>query len=208
MIKCIIFDCDGTLVDSELLFNLALSKKLTEHSIEISAEQLVTRFRGNRLSSVLETLASEHDVVFDSTFVEEYRELGALYFRQGLVACDGVVETLPQIKLAMCAASNGPLAKMQLALSVTNLAKYFGENLFSAYQINSWKPEPDLFIYAAEKMGFEANECMVLEDSLVGIQAAEAAGMKAVLYDPHDIHSIAVSRFRIKIFSDLLKLLS
>lgn len=204
MINCIIFDCDGTLVDSENLFNRALSHKLKERSIELSADQLVARFRGVKFATVLSALSSEYKVELGETFAKEYRALVQLYFKQELKACEGVADTLPQIEVAMCVASNGPLAKMQLAISVTGLAGYFGDDLFSAYEVDSWKPDPGLFLNAAKKMGFKPAECLVLEDSAVGIKAAEAAGMKPLLYDPNHIHTAITGIERIHHFSDVL----
>lgn len=203
MIKCIIFDCDGTLVDSEFLFNRALSQKLSEKGVLINTEQLVHRFRGVKLLSALERLEKEHSVLLNEAFVEDYRQLVEVLFTNELVACDGVLETLPKINLAMCVASNGPVEKMQLALSVTGLSNFFGDNIFSAYEVKAWKPDPDLFLNAATTMGFKPTECLVLEDSLVGIEAAVAAGMKPVLYDPKDLYSELCGVTKIKLFSEV-----
>jgi beta-phosphoglucomutase-like phosphatase (HAD superfamily) len=85
-------------------------------------------------------------------------------------------------------ASNGPKDKMQKALQLTQLSSFFNGKLYSAYDINSWKPDPGLFLYAAQKMGFKPEQCLVVEDTLVGIEAAKAGGMKTVLYDPHNTH--------------------
>lgn len=204
MIQCIIFDCDGTLVDSEHLFNRALSEKLSGKGVNLSTENLVQRFRGLRLSKVLKQLETEHSVVLDEAFVADYRRLGDVLFKSELRACSGVIETLSEIKLAMCVASNGPVAKMQLALSLTGLASFFGANLFSAYQVNAWKPDPKLFLHAASVMGFEPAECLVLEDSLVGIDAAKAAGIKAILYDPNAAQADLKGIEKIRNFSEVL----
>ena len=208
MIKCIIFDCDGTLVDSELLFNNALSIKLNERGIELTAAELVRRFRGVKLTVVLAQLEREYSALLDDRFVEGYRLLVNEFFEQELVACNGVQETLSKLDIAMCVATNGPLAKMQLALRVTNLAHYFGNNLFSAYDVGSWKPDPKLFLFSASKMGFNANECLVVEDSLVGIEAAKAANMKAVLYDPHHVHPELDDVVKIDAFQEVLRQLN
>ena len=204
MIKCIIFDCDGTLVDSEYLFNRALSEKLSDKGVFISVEKLVQRFRGVKLIAALAELENEHLVILDEAFIEDYRQLADLLFTNELLACVGVVDTLKKLNLAMCVASNGPLEKMQLALSVTGLSSFFSENIFSAYEIKAWKPDPGLFFYAAKTMGYKPSECLVLEDSLVGIEAANAAGMKAILYDPKDIHTEQIDVKKIKHFSEVM----
>ena len=208
MIKCIIFDCDGTLVDSELLFNNALSVKLKEQGINLTAAELVSRFRGVKLTEILAEIESEYSILLDEVFIEDYRLLVNEFFEQELVACRGVPETLSQLETAMCVATNGPLEKMQLALSVTNLAHYFGDNLFSAYEVGAWKPDPQLFLFSATKMGFKAHECLVVEDSVVGVEAAKAANMRAVLYDPHHVHLELEGVVKIHTFQEVLRQLN
>ena len=188
MISGIIFDCDGTLVDSEHLFNRALSLKLVDRGIRLTADQLVARFRGVKFANVLKTLEREYSLTLNEAFVNDYRELVNAFFKKELSACDGVVETLDQIQLPMAVASNGPLAKMQIAMDVTGLSEYFQHHLYSAYDVNSWKPEPDLFLHAANQLELQPSECLVVEDSEVGVDGAIAANMKAVLYDPKGVH--------------------
>ena len=188
VIKGIIFDCDGTLVDSEHLFNRALSLKLTDRGICLTADQLVARFRGVKFANVLKTLEREYSLTLNDAFVNDYRELVNAFFKKELSACDGVVETLDQIQLPMAVASNGPLTKMQIAMDVTGLSEYFQHHLYSAYDVNSWKPEPDLFLHAANQLELQPSECLVVEDSEVGVDGAIAANMKAVLYDPKGVH--------------------
>jgi len=125
MISGIIFDCDGTLVDSEHLFNRALSLKLVDRGIRLTADQLVARFRGVKFANVLKTLEREYSLTLNDAFVNDYRELVNAFFKKELSACDGVVETLDQIQRPMAVASNGPLAKMQIAMDVTGLSEYF-----------------------------------------------------------------------------------
>jgi len=205
VIKCVIFDCDGTLVDSEVLFNRALSIKLSERGIELTADQLVSRFRGVKLTDVLNTLESQYKVTLDKEFVDDYRVLVNAFFEKELVACSGVKETLSVLGLPMCVATNGPLGKMQLALRVTGLIDFFDGQLFSAYEVGAWKPDPELFLFAAQTLGFNADECLVVEDSIVGIEAAKAANMMAVLYDPHHVHPDVDGAIKIHAFEDLLK---
>ena len=189
MIKGIIFDCDGTLVDSEHLFNRALSLKLAERGVNLSANQLVARFRGVKFADVLASIEQEFKVKLDDGFVAQYRALVETFFKQDLKACDGVAQTLAQIDLPMSVATNGPLAKMKIAMQVTGLSDFFNERLFSAYDVDCWKPDPGLFLHVADAMNLSAQECLVVEDSVVGIDGAIAANMNAVLYDPHGVHS-------------------
>ncbi|MBD1388628.1 HAD-IA family hydrolase [Neiella sp. HB171785] len=188
MIKCVIFDCDGTLVDSELLCNMALSHELSDYGVAISAEQLVAQYRGVKLDHILSDIERHYEVTLNEEFIVTYRRHVAQLFDRYLKPCDGIEQALEQLSLPICVASSGPVAKIKHALELTQLASFFGNNIFSAYEIGSWKPDPTLFLHAAQTMGFAPAQCAVVEDSVVGIQAAQAAGMSPILYDPHNIH--------------------
>lgn len=203
MIKCLIFDCDGTLVDSEHLCNLGLEIKLRDYGLELSADELLLRFRGVKLSTIFEAIELENNIKLKDDFVASYRALVETLFKQSLKACDGVKSALTDITLAKCVASSGPPKKIENALSITGLIDFFDGKLFSSYDVGSWKPEPDLFIYAAKEMGYNAHECAVVEDSEVGIEAAKSAGMRAILYDPNGIHDDNLCTRRIKHMREL-----
>ena len=203
MIKCLIFDCDGTLVDSEYLCNLGLQIMLKEYGVEVSAEVMMHKFRGGKLAEILKTLEEEHDISLNDNFVIEYREIVDQLFEKNLQPFEGVTEFLDQNTLPVCVASSGPIRKIKRSLQLTGLTRYFGDNLFSSYEINSWKPAPDLFLYAAEQMGFQPSECLVIEDSMLGIQAGLAAGMKTVLFDPMKMFDQKVGITRIRNMSEL-----
>ena len=204
MIKCIIFDCDGTLVDSEFLCNLALEIKLRDYGVNSSATDLVERFRGVKLTSILEAMEIEHHIKLKDDFEQSYRALVNDLFEQSLQPCQGVHEALNDLlDYPKCVASSGPLNKINKALSITDLSAHFNGNIFSAHEVKSWKPDPDLFLHAAQQMGFKPDECAVVEDSEVGITAAKLAGMKAILYDPHKIHDSSLSQYIIHNMSEL-----
>lgn len=204
MIKCVIFDCDGTLVDSEYLCNLGLELMLKDLGITEDAHSLMQRFRGWKLATIITKLTEEHKLELSDNFIPAYRKVVADLFDSKLEATANVETALRQIKLPKCVASSGPIEKIKHALQLTNLGSYFAENIFSAYVIQSWKPEPGLFLHAAEQMGFLPEQCAVIEDSLVGIEAAERAGMKPFLYDPQcDFNKGASSCI---VFHDMLEL--
>lgn len=208
MIKCIIFDCDGTLVDSEYLCKLALEQKLLEYGISENTADLIHRFLGVKLEEILSSLESKHKISFNTDIVESYRELVNNLFEEKLKACDGVESTLSRIHLPICVASSGPISKIKHALALTDLTKFFNNNIFSSYDIGSWKPEPDLFLHAAKQMGFLPCHCAVVEDSSVGIQAATAAGMIPILYDPGDTQNAFIGVRTINKWSDLLSIVT
>ncbi|PWL38716.1 haloacid dehalogenase [Flagellimonas aquimarina] len=188
MIKCLIFDCDGTLVDSEYLCNLGLEIKLRDYGIESSANKMMEKYRGGKLADILQSIGKEHNILIKENFVSEYRELVNELFEKELNPCEGVHEFLNQNTIPVCVASSGPVKKINNALEITDLKKYFDNNVFSSYEINSWKPDPDIFLYAAKKMGMNPHECLVIEDSMKGIESGLAAGMKTILFDPMNLY--------------------
>ena len=139
MIKCVIFDCDGTLVDSEYLCNLALHIKLRQYAVLESADQLLHKYRGGKLARILQSIEAEHNIQLADDFVVAYRNLVEQLFSEKLEACAGVAKMLAELRLAKCVASSGPLHKIHSALSITDLDKYFEGNIYSSYQIDSWK---------------------------------------------------------------------
>jgi HAD superfamily hydrolase (TIGR01509 family) len=208
MIKCIIFDCDGTLVDSEYLCNLGFEIKLKEYGVNFPAEQIMEKHVGGKLATIMQSFEAEFDIELKADFVKSYRDLVAELFKKSLAPCDGVLEMLDEITLPKCVASNGPVEKMNLALSLSGLSKYFNDNVFSAYEVASWKPDPGLFLHAAKTMGFKPEECAVVEDSLVGLAAAQSAGMFSVFYDPKNMHPSVQNTCKINHMGQLLSVIS
>ena len=184
MIKCIIFDNDGTLVDSENLCNLGLVITLKNYGIDASEGQLVSDFRGVKLADILATMEDIYNVKFDTEFVLQYRKIVDELFEMHLKPVEGVVAMLKQLDIPICVASSGPMEKIERSLALTGISDYFCDRIFSSYTINSWKPEPDLFLHAARELNVHPEGCLVVEDSKVGIIAANRAKMQACLYDP------------------------
>lgn len=177
---CVIFDLDGTLIDSEGLCNQAFLDLLPQLSDTV--ESLIQRYRGKKLAPILADLESRICQKLPDAFEQHYRQRVAELFSRELKPMPGVLEMLETINFSKCIASSGPPLKIRQALQVSGLAPYFGDNIFSSYEVGSWKPEPGLFQYAANMMGFMPSQCVVVEDSEVGIEAAAAAGMKAFQY--------------------------
>ncbi|MGF1749234.1 HAD family hydrolase [Vibrio cionasavignyae] len=184
-IQLIIFDCDGTLVDSERLCNLALERQLAEVGVRYSAEQLIANYRGVKFTEILSSIQSECQLTLPDSFETEYRLKVRDLFDQQLTANEGVAEVLKSLTIPVCIGSSAPRAKIEHALNVTGLEKYFDNAIFSAHEVGSWKPEPGLFLHAANTMGVAPEHCCVVEDSLVGLQATHRAGMTSVYYAPH-----------------------
>jgi HAD superfamily hydrolase (TIGR01509 family) len=186
-INCIIFDCDGTLVDSEYLGHLALETQLREIGVEESASKLMAKHRGGKLGDIILTLEKKHGITLDDDFILPFRKRLEMLFANELKEIDGitlVLEALEKIESPICVASGGPVAKIEQSLSLTNLKRFFGENIFSSYEVNSWKPDPELFLHAARAMNVQPKQCVVIEDSPIGVKAALAANMTPVFYNP------------------------
>lgn len=183
MSELIIFDCDGVLVDSETITNQVLVDYVNEFGVGISLEKALELFQGGALADWIHYVRTEHGIELPSDFQTNFRYRMKLAFEKDLKVVPGVVELIESLKVPICIASNGPLEKMETTLKVTGLSKYFGENVFSAYQINKWKPDPSLFLFAAQNMGVHPENCTVIEDSPRGAEAAVRAGMKVYGYD-------------------------
>ena len=114
------------------------------------------------------------------SFVADLRHATAAAFEADLRIVEGVHEVLAAINIPSCVASNGPMSKLQHTLGLTNPLSHFEGRLFSAYEVGSWKPDPGLFLHTARTLGVEPSRCIVIEDSLPGIIAANAAGMRVL----------------------------
>jgi HAD superfamily hydrolase (TIGR01509 family) len=186
--RCVLFDCDGTLVDSELLGNVALAQQLGLGGIVETGESLTERFRGHKLADMLAALQSAHGATLPPGFVDDYRARAEAMFETGVVpmpGADAALAALAARGLPMCVVSNGPIAKIRQNLRVAGLARHFGDRLFSAYEVGSWKPDPGLFLHAARALGFAPADCVVVDDGAPGVEAARRAGMRVLWFVPH-----------------------
>jgi len=200
---CVIFDLDGTLVDSEGLCNQAFLDLLPQ--LDDSLTSLITRYRGQKLAPILADLESRLGLKLPDTFERHYRQHVAELFARELKPMPGVLEMLEATHFPKCVASSGPVMKIRQALQVSGLAPHFGDYIFSSYQVGSWKPEPDLFQYAARTMGFSPGRCAVVEDSEVGVAAAGAAGMQAFQYLQNTEAGLSPAENNV-LFDDMLQL--
>lgn len=183
---CVIFDLDGTLVDSEGLCNRTLLELVTD--LQDTVENMTRRYRGMKLRTIFEDIENRIGEKLPDQFEQRYRVAVADLFETELEPMPGVHDMLDALPYPCCIASSGPLFKIRQALDVCNLASYFDDRLFSAYEVGVWKPDPGLFLHAAREMGFSPSQCIVVEDSIPGIEAAVAARMTPLLYDAGNHH--------------------
>ncbi len=179
---CLIFDLDGTLVDSEPLCNQAFLDLLPQ--LEDTVPSLIQRYRGMELARILTDLSLRVGQPLISDFEAQYRTRVAQLYDTSLAPMPGAIEMLSLLSNPKCVASNGPMGKAMHGLRVAGLADFFGRNVFSSYEVGHWKPEPHLFLHAARTMNYPPERCLVVEDSGAGLKAAEAAGMRAVHFSP------------------------
>lgn len=203
--KCILFDCDGVLVDSEKISIGTLVSMAQELDIPLQEEEAMRLFLGKSLEFCFEYIQSLTDKKIPINFEEDFRTRSFKAFKSNLQPIAGVPQLINKLKVPFCVASNGPADKIRLNLETTHLLEQFEGNIFSAYDINSWKPDPQLYLHAAKTMGFEPKDCVVIEDSPVGIQAAIAGGFAVYGYAPHGSEG-HFSDYDIPLFDDMNKL--
>jgi HAD superfamily hydrolase (TIGR01509 family) len=176
--RLVIFDCDGVLVDSEPIASRLLAEALTELGFALTQRQVLDRYTGISMKSVLAKIEAEWGQALPADFAERMRERDYAAFRRELRPVPGVAEMLARLACPKCVASSGAPEKMALTLGVTGLMPHFAPHVFSATMVARGKPAPDLFLHAAREMGAAPADCVVIEDSVAGIRAALAAGMR------------------------------
>lgn len=181
----IIFDCDGTLVDSETLYNSITSELLTEMGLpEYTTERCIELFAGQSWRTIKDMLEDTHRIEIPESMVDQFVEKSYAGMDSLNTSEDAhdVVGALHQSH-KICVASNGERGGVLKSLAVTGLDQYFPEHhIFTKIQVERPKPAPDLFLFTAEQMGFEPPQCLVIEDSPTGVIAAVAAGIHVIGY--------------------------
>ncbi len=173
----IIFDCDGVLVDSEPLSCGALAAALTRHGIDASLETVFDRFLGRSFATVEAHVLAITGAGLPAAFRDALRDDVTAAFTGGLRAIDGIAELLARLDQPYCLASSSDRARIDLCLRLTGLDPSFAGRIFNAEMVARGKPAPDLFLHAAATMGADPARCLVVEDSVSGVQAGKAAGM-------------------------------
>ena len=180
--ELVIFDCDGVLVDSEILALDQTRKALAAAGIELTEAQALDRFLGRRLDTVLRIAEAEFGVRLPDGFSDRLNGDIIARFSKGLKGIAGVRRAVDGLAARVCVASSSGPERIRQSLALAGYEGLFGANIFSAAMVAHGKPRPDIFIHAAREMGVATGDCLVIEDSIAGLQAASGAGMEAFAF--------------------------
>ncbi|MBJ6124272.1 HAD family hydrolase [Microvirga splendida] len=175
----LIFDCDGVLVDSEVLSCRIDAEILTEMGVPYTAEDIARQFVGVSLKDQIARIEAERGCTIPADFSKRLNHALFERFETELQPVPGVREAILSLPYPRCVASSSTPERIALSLRVTGLSDLF-EHVFSATEVACGKPAPDLFLHAAAQMGANPRDCVVIEDSSAGVQAAIAAGMRVI----------------------------
>ncbi|WP_374384108.1 HAD family hydrolase [Dongia sp.] len=173
----IIFDCDGVLIDSEVLACEAVRQQLSRHGIDLAHADIMARFLGRSFAEVQRYYEAHWSQPLPASFVAALRDEMRLAFTEHLAAMPYVSTLLQHLDIPFCLASSSDPERVEFSLRLAGLYPYFKGRIFTASEVAAAKPAPDLFLLAAKRMGCDPGRCLVIEDSVSGIEAAKAAGM-------------------------------
>lgn len=179
----VIFDCDGVLVDSEGPSTSVLAQVMREAGLSVTDSEALTMFKGRPIGACIDMISTFTGLAYPATFESTLRGRIAAVFQRELAAIPHVYDVVANLTERSCVASNGPVDKIELVLGLTGLLPFFKDAIFSAHMIGRYKPEPDLFVYAATAMAVDTAHCIVVEDSIIGVKAARSAGMRVLWYN-------------------------
>jgi HAD superfamily hydrolase (TIGR01509 family) len=172
----VIFDCDGVLVDSEVLSCRCLSEALAVYGIDLGIDQALDLFLGRSVTAVFQHYEALGRAIPEQ-FAAELKTGVRAAFLSALCPIDGVKSVLQGLRVPHCVASSSDIDRVSFSLSLTGLASHFDTRLYTSQMVARGKPAPDLFLYAAERMQVDPQRALVIEDSVSGVKAGKAAGM-------------------------------
>lgn len=205
-VECVFFDCDGTLVDSELLCTQAYVNTFARYEIHCSLQEMFEKYKGVKLYDIIREVAAAHQTALpEAEFERDYRAEVARLFEASLTPIPGAKALVASLTVPMCVVSNGTVKKMEHSLGLTGMLPWFRNRLYSGYDIASWKPEPDLMYHAAREMQVPIARCILVDDSEAGARAGIAAGIP-VFYYCADAHNPAIDHPLVTPFTDMAQL--
>jgi len=179
MISLVIFDCDGVLIDSEIISATVLVEELTRRNVAIEMSYVLEHFIGHPYAVVAGKVAAIAGAPLPISFESDYRARLTERFDAELRPMPGILDVLDHLAVPFCAATSSHPERAQRSLRAAGLAERIGERVYTVSMVARPKPAPDLFLHAAKAMQVDPRRCLVIEDSDLGIAAAQAAGMIA-----------------------------
>ncbi|MBV17878.1 MAG: hydrolase [Thalassospira sp.] len=179
----VLFDCDGVLVNSEPISLATLVDVLAHFGAPLTLAEVAARFTGRSSSAPIDHIRDETGKDIRDQFKPFYYDLLFARYDHELVKIDGIDSVLAALKkrqLGFCISSSSSIERLGKTMDVTGLGPWFDGRIYSADFVANGKPAPDLFLYAADDMGYAPNQAIVVEDSVAGVTAAVAAGMKCI----------------------------
>jgi HAD superfamily hydrolase (TIGR01509 family) len=173
----VIFDCDGVLVDSEVLVSEAEAELLAAVGVVLTPAQIIEQFVGLSEAEMTRRVHLAWGVLLDDEFQAVKNERVALLLSTRLQPVEGIASVVASLDVPVCVASSSSPERIRLSLATTGLASFFGANVYSAHMVQHGKPAPDLFLLAASSMRTRPAQCVVVEDSPFGVAGGVAAGM-------------------------------
>jgi HAD superfamily hydrolase (TIGR01509 family) len=173
----VIFDCDGVLVDSEMLSASVLMAMMAEEGLPITEDMFRGDFLGRSFASAARRAEERFGRPLPGDFELRYRGRLLARMEEELQPMEGAVALLETMSAPFCLATGSSPERLAVTLSVTGLAPYFTGRCFTASEVPNGKPAPDLFLHTAQRMGVQPGSCLVIEDSETGVRGALAAGM-------------------------------
>ena len=178
----VIFDCDGVLIDSEIISAKMLVDELARLGVAIDLDYVARHFLGRSYPTVMQQIREEFGLNLPEAFEEQYRNRLLAAFERDLTIMPGIAEVIGALAVPYCIATSSSPRRARRSLEIVAFPRLEETPLFTASMVEHGKPAPDLFLYAAEKMGVKPADCLVIEDSLNGIRAAHAAGMEVLRF--------------------------
>jgi HAD superfamily hydrolase (TIGR01509 family) len=190
MIKHVIFDCDGVLIDSEAVSMAIDQSLLSGCGVEISIAEMHRRFVGKTFQAMIDEVEAEHGRALPKDLEARKDDLMVAEYRRSLQPVAGVRAALDRIALPKSIGTNGPRERALLALDVTGIAHHFDGRLTTFEDVKEGKPAPDVYLLAAERAGVRPQNCVVVEDSVTGLMAAVAAGCHSIGFTGSHAHRV------------------
>lgn len=180
--KLIIFDCDGVLVDSEIIAAQVQAELLTDAGYEVSAEEMAERFAGLTWQNTLLEVERQSGLLFSASLLDKVNVELDDRLKKDVQIIDDIEDVITALQYPFCIGSNSSMERLKITLNRTGLYESFAPHIYSAPEVGTKKskPEPDVFLYAAQQFNVSPKDVFVVEDSTHGVHAARSAGMRVI----------------------------